>query len=676
MHKQLLANIFCDGAILQRDRRNKIWGWRDIGEKPIVVRLFKNVNRNPIITDDREGVVSLDCTDDAFVTKVDKDGRWELEIPPYPAGGPYTLKVSTENASQTIQDIYFGEVWICGGQSNMELPMSRVRRMFPDEISKGDNPFIRQFAVPLDYNFDGPVSDVNSSSWEKAKGENIESFSAVGYFFAKKLYEKLQVPIGLVMVAVGGTPVEAWMSEEMLVEFPEAIALLETCQEEGYVEAVKLNEEKQSNQWYETLNHMDIGFLEKWYEPDFSDELWNTTTLDFPWDEKEELKGSGVVWFRSQLDIPEELAYQSASLLLGCIVDGDVVYINGEKVGSTDYRYPPRDYPLTHLKVGLNTIVIRVIVTQGLGGFVRNKPYKLLWEDGREISLNGSWKYKRSLSCKDAPGTTFFQYKPTGTYNNMVAPLVDFGIQGVIWYQGESNTGVPKGYEKKFGRMIEGWRQQFKQGDFPFLFVQLTNYSPKGGRLNWAALREEQRKASLSVPNTSMVVSYDVGEEFDLHPLDKKTIGERLALAALKKAYGFNVVASGPTVKEIYKKKNAIVLSFDHVGGGLSINKKRIGQEHFISNSEISGQKGTVSNCEDQDQECPMMNQEYAGGFSMWIREVELPLQATLSKDQVVLSSPKIMDATRISYAWADHPETANLYNKDGLPAQPFMLKV
>ena len=645
MMDKLLANIFCDGVVLQRDRPNKIWGWRNGGEKPVVVRLMR----------DEKKPMSSSIPEDTKVTMIDKNGRWEIEVPPHPAGGPYLLEVSTENANQMVKDIYFGEVWICGGQSNMELPMSRVERMFPKEVSKGDNPLIRQFSVALDYDFNGPVSDVNPSSWEKVNSKNIGSFSATGYFFAKKLYKELQVPIGLVMAAVGGTPVEAWMSEEMLEGFSDSIALLETCREEGYVDGVKSSEEKQSNQWFEKVNDLDIGLVEKWGEPEFSDDLWRTIPLDFPWDEKEELKGSGVVWFRYQVDVPEELAYKSASLMLGCIVDADVVYVNGEKVGSTDYRYPPRDYLVTNLKAGPNTIAIRITVTQGLGGFIKNKPYKLLWEGiedsfngEREIPLDGIWKYKRSVTCRDAPGITYFQYKPTGTYNSMIAPLSDFGIQGVIWYQGESNTGAPQGYEKKFGRMVEGWRNKFNQGEFPFLFVQLANYSPKGGRLNWAVLRDEQRKANLSIPNTSMVVSYDVGEEYDLHPLNKKAIGDRLALAGLRKAYGFNIVASGPVVKGIGKKGDTIVLSFDYVGEGLTI-----------------GNKGSFSS-----------NHEDLGGFSMWIKEVEMPLQATLNKNQVILKGWKLKEATAISYAWADHPESANLLNGEGLPAHPFIFEV
>ena len=701
MNNKLLANIFTDGVILQRDKKIKVWGWCDFANSPVIVKLWVYEDVGECVDKCIINIVNPANVPNEHKTTSEANGSWEVEIVPHPAGGPYTLEVFVESdnakgidgtrASQKIKDVYFGEVWILGGQSNMELPMDRIRRMFPNEIEESDNPFIRHFVVPQDYKFNGLQQEIGTSMWQKASAKTTGSFSAVGYFFGKKLYEKLHVPIGLVMAAVGGTPLEAWMSEEMLKEFPDSLELLKLCKDEKYVTDTIKSEGKETNEWYQRLDDLDVGLAEKWYKADFIDDFWSFTTLENSWDENEELKSPGVIWFRYQVEVLDELANRPASLLLGCIEDADTTYVNGEVVGSTGYRYPPRDYPANNLKPGMNIIAIRVISTRGIGGFVQKKPYKLVWDnighsnDDTEILLNGKWKYKRSIACPKAPETTFFQYKPTGTYNSMIAPLLNLGMQGVAWYQGESNTGAPGEYEKRFGRMVEGWRHGFNQGDFPFLFVQLANWSPKGEPINWAPLREAQRKASQSVHNSAMVVTYDVGEETDLHPLDKKAVGERLAWAALKKAYGQDVVAGGPTLARIDRVKVSGKTREDNKG-----NNSREDNESSISGSIENSTKNGMIDCvvngiEDNIKEKWVLhfdnigtglctrNDGELGGFSIWIGDCEIPVQATLVNNDVELQSPKLLEANTISYGWADNPKRANLYNKEGFPTEPFM---
>jgi sialate O-acetylesterase len=350
MKENLLANIFCEGAILQRGKPVQVWGWSKGGDKPIVVRLISGLSKKELSKANHSNVYDTEViVEEVHGRTSPKDKSWEVILSSRREGGPYVLEVSVGVDRQRVEDIYFGEVWICGGQSNMEWPMSQVRRMFPHEITDANNPLIRQYKVPLDYSFNGPVSDVNKSEWRKVCPDNIGDFSAVGYFFAKELYERLQVPIGLVMTAVGGTPIEAWMSEEMLAEFPDSIAHLEPYKDENYLKDVRKAEENQTNNWYRQIENLEIGLIEGWYEEKFTDKEWNEAKLTFPWDEEEELKGSGVVWFRYQVNIPSELAGKSAFLQLGCIMDVDVVYVNGEKVGSSDNRYSPRDYPVTNI---------------------------------------------------------------------------------------------------------------------------------------------------------------------------------------------------------------------------------------------------------------------------------------------------------------------------------------
>lgn len=617
MNKKLLANIFTDGVILQRDMPIQIWGQ---------------------VAPNAEVMINFDQATDKVTAN--HDGKWKVILPAHPVGGPHKLIVNSGSMMQEVKDILMGDIWICSGQSNMELPMSRTKRMFDEYNQTANNSHIRQYHLPMNFNFHDVQDEVPDASWIKVEPHQTEKFTATGFFFANRLYEETGVPIGLILSALGGTPVESWMSQEALADYPEMLAQVEACRQEGFMDETTKVEQATHDEWYQNLHTFDRGLNERWYEADFSDDDWKEIDLDVPWDEVTDLRASGSIWFRKEVEIPTALANQSADIILGVIVDADEVYVNGEKVGSISYRYPPRDYSVPNLKIGKNTIVFRVIAVHGMGEFIFGKEHKLLFADGTEIALRNDWKYKRSLSCPPLKGMTFFQNKPTGNYNGMIYPLHKLPIKGVIWSQGESNAASPEGYGKKLSTMIVDWRKKWNQGDFPFIFTQLANWGPKGHLMHWELLRDEQTKV-LATRNTRMAVTYDVGEYNDLHPLNKKVVGERLAGEALSLAYGMDVVSTGPTLTQIEKVGDQFILNFATFGSKLK-----------YSHGEV------------------------VYGLSAWINEMEITIEGVINGTTVVIKTIHAEKVTAISYAWIDDPAEANLYNREGLPAVPFKKEV
>jgi len=616
-----LPKLISDGMVLQRNAEVKIWGWATPGEK-ITVN-FKGKKYN---------------------TTTGKCCKWRITLSPMEAGGPFEMEIKGKNQI-VIENILIGDVWVCSGQSNMVLPMYRVEDLYEDEIINAENPFIRHFFVPERYDFNVPGQDLESGKWESVNPENILRFTATGYFFAKTLYEKYQVPIGLINASVGGTPIDAWLSEDALKEFPASLEVANKFRDSAYVNKIIREDKTRNNKWYNKLRQLDRGFAnpeKTWFDPTYDASKWNTMQLPAYW-EDEGLGGfDGVVWFRKEIDVPASMTGKPVRLFMGRIVDSDSVYINGKFVGTISYQYPPRKYdiPKDLLKAGKNIIVVRIINNIGKGGFVKDKPYKLI--AGEEtIDLKGKWQYKLGAEMDPLPGQTFVQYKPLGLYNGMIAPLLNYRIKGVIWYQGESDTHRPFEYKRLFPALINEWRRKWNQGDFPFLFVQLHNFmEAKDEPLesNWAGLREAQLK-TLSVPNTGMVVAIDIGEWNDIHPLNKEDVGKRLALAAFKVAYGDeDVIYSGPIYKCMKIKGNKIIVTFTNTGGGLIV--KGGGKLKYFA---ICGPDRKF----------------------IWAN-------AKIEDNKVIVWNDNIDGPVAVRYAWADNPEGANLYNKEGLPASPF----
>jgi len=617
-----LPHLIGDSMVLQRNTPIHIWGWASPGE-----------------------TVILQFNNKAYHTKTGTDGKWAVQLAPMQAGGPYEMQISAAN-NINLKNILIGDVWICSGQSNMVLPMERVKERYPDEIAQANYPAIRQFFLPTVYNFNKEQEDVPPGKWIAANPQTVMAFSAAAYFFAKDLYVKYQVPIGLINTSVGGSPAEAWLSEDALKAFPKYYAVLRQCKDSLYIDSIKKADNAESATWYKNVNDNDNGLRGSlpWYDTAYNTSNWQTMQLPGYWgDNDATLKGvNGAVWFRKEIDVPANMADKEAKLMLGRIVDMDIAYINGVQCGTTGYQYPPRRYTIKAglLKPGKNVLVVRVINTGGKGGFVPDKPYTLT-AGGYTIALIGAWQYKLGTTSKPLPSSTFFQYKPTGLFNSMVSPLVNYNVKALLWYQGESNAVQPQEYFSLLPALINDWRTHWHDKNLPFLYVQLPNFMaerPQPAESDWAMLREAQRK-TLAMPNTAMAVTIDIGEWNDIHPLDKKDVGDRLALAAEKLVYGEkSVVASGPLYQSIKIEGGKAIISFTSIGGGL-VAKGSDTLRYFA----IAG----------------------ADKKFVWAK-------AIIQGGKVIVWSDAVPHPIAVRYAWADNPAGANLYNSGGLPASPF----
>jgi sialate O-acetylesterase len=625
-----LPKLISDGMVLQRDSKINIWGWAAPGEK-ITIRFAGRT----------------------YHSVTDKEGNWKVPLSALKAGGPYTMDISGKNKI-SISDILIGDVWFCSGQSNMVLPMDRVKEKFPEEIAAANYPEIRNFFIPTISDATTVHKDLPPARWISASPQDVLNFGAASYFFAKQIYLKYKVPIGIINSSVGGTPAEAWISEDGLKGIQPYEDRIAKLKDTAFVNSVPRLARKQRNESMAVPRQVttDKGTTgpKTWFDSSYIPEDWHKFWLPGYW-EDQGVKGlNGIVWFRKEIDVPESMAGKETKLFVGRIVDADMTYVNGRQVGNVTYQYPPRRYnlPAGLLKPGRNIIVVKVTSTAGKGGFVPDKPYYLT--DSRDtIDLRGQWLYKVGQVFDPVPApsvqTITMQNEPTGLYNTMVAPEINYTIRGFLWYQGETNSGRPKEYQQLLTALINDWRSKWQQGALPFLYVQLPNfmevkYSPSESQ--WAELRFSQLK-TLSVPNTAMAVTIDAGEWNDIHPLQKKVVGERLALAARKLSYGENdIVFSGPVIESAKLKEGRVILSFSNTGSGLLIN--RGGDPEFFS---VAGTDRRF----------------------YWA-------DAKLEDGKIVLKCSMVPEPAFVRYAWADNPEWANLYNAEGLPASPFEAEV
>jgi len=618
-----LPKLISDGLVLQREQALNIWGWSAPGEE-----------------------IHLQFRASSYHTTADEAGNWEMTLPPQDAGGPDDMLLKGSNEI-LVKDILVGDVWVCAGQSNMVLPMERVKERYADDIAAAEYPEIRNFFIPTATRLQGPETDLPAGQWKSANPEDVLGFGAVSYFFAREIYETTRIPIGLINASVGGTPIEAWISEDGLLAFPNLMEQVAQNKDSAYVHKILL--QSRANRLERT--EKDKGLLEplKWYDPEYRPKGWHNIHIPGYWEDQGLNQLNGTVWYRKEIQVPASMTHTTAKLFMGRIIDADHIYVNGTEVGHITYQYPPRRYSLAPgiLKPGKNLIVIRVSNYSGKGGFVPDKPYYLT-ANGEELDLKGDWQYKVGDVFKPVqnPSKNFsFQNQPTSLYNAMIAPISPQSIRGILWYQGESNTHHPGPYKKLLPALIRDWRSAWGQDSLPFLYVQLANYMDRDFlpvESHWAELRDAQLQA-LSLPNTAMAVSIDLGEWNDIHPLNKKDVGYRLSLGARHLSYGEKgLVYAGPLYDSHEIRGDTVVLHFNHIGSGLvSIDDEPLCQ------FAIAG----------ADQ-----NFEWA--------------EAKIVGRTVEVSHKNIPDPAFVRYAWSNNPLGANLYNREGLPASPFQLTV
>lgn len=616
-----LPALVSNGMVLQREQQVKIWGWADVGERVTVT--FKN---------------------QTYRTVAAEDNKWSLILPKMHAGGPYRMIITGENEI-IVEDILIGDVWLCSGQSNMAFKMDRVKEKYADEVTASSNKNIRQFLVKPSWSF-SLQDNVESEGWKAVDPAHILDFTAVGYFFAKAIYDSAQIPIGIINASYSATVAEAWMSEEGLKNFPEYVTEANRYKAPGAVEKVLEADNNLKSNWYRLLQEKDIGLAHhgnNWADLSFDISDWDLIDVPGYWDKPAVKNTSGVVWMVKEIDIPTHMAGKDATLFFGAIDDRDSTYFNGVKVGHSYMRGRARTYtvPGKLVQAGRNRIVVRIVNPDGPGGFYPDKKVEFISGDDR-IDLTGSWKYNigAKLPALRSNMTTKFNTKPTAIFNSMIYPLTNYTIKGVVWYQGEGNAGRAYEYRQLFADLIVDWRNKWGQGDFPFLYVQLANYGKvldQPQESSWAELREAQSMA-LDLPNTGMAVTHDVGETNDIHPLDKKTVGDRLALAAWKVAYDVDILSSGPVYDTMRVEKDKIIITFKHVGSGLMAKG---GSE--LKYVEIAAEDKKF----------------------VWAK-------ARLENDSIIVWADEVKQPVAVRYAWANNPLGANLYNKEGLPASSF----
>jgi sialate O-acetylesterase len=619
-----LPRIFSSSMVLQRRKPIPVWGWADPGEK--VTLVLSTVGKNT----------------QTKTIKAGPEGKWMIRLDALEAGGPYELTVKGKKNTISLSDVLIGEVWICSGQSNMEWPVSLTDNA-AEEIKNANYPEIRHFDVPKAISLT-PLTDVKKGDWKVTTSENVPRFTAVGYFFARELYNKLKIPIGLLHTSWGGTHVETWISKEGMSSFDEFASIASALP--ATVEEFNNNKKKALDELI-VQKHGGFGTaqeIEKWPTVAYDDSNWPIMELPKAFD-REMLPGfDGKLWFRKQFTLPAQAGTENLVLSLGVVYDFDVTYVNGIKIGSSDQKGKSRQYtiPAHVLKAGENTIVVQLENKSGDGG-IRGKADQIyLGKEGVNIPLAGPWKYRIETSVNN---NQYLGPNGAGTllYNAMIAPLVPYAIEGAIWYQGESNAGRAYQYRKSFPLMISDWRKKWGGENFPFYFVQLASFdsekgnSEKGSR--WAELREAQTMTLATSPNTGMAVTVDIGHPTDIHPRNKQDVGKRLALSALKNTYRLDVVASGPVFESMQTSGNKVTISFQHAQGGLHA----VGKYGYLTGFEVAG----------QDQKFHWAKAEIQG-------------------DKVVIHADKVPDPVAVRYGWADDNVEANLFNSNNLPAVPF----
>ena len=633
-----LPQLFQSGMVLQRGKLIPIWGKAAPGEL-VTVRFNKK----------------------QYATTADAHGSWRINLPKMKAGGPYTLTVG----NHVLTNILVGDVWLLSGQSNIDVTIERVYPQYPQEIDSYENNDVRLFRVQNETDVHGVRDDIKPTSinWKPLNKENAWLFSAVGYFLGKRMQEKTNVPQGIIVNSWGGTPIEAWISKDSLEhDYPMLVKRAQFFQSDDYVKSQTQTNMQADRQWQKLLQESDAGILQNWAAPDCDDANWQSINQnDWSW------RGCGSVWLRQHIIINKEHAGKPARLLLGTLFDQDITYLNGKEIGHTYYQYPPRRYDIPEglLKEGDNVIAVRFINKYGAVHFIPEKPYMLCFGDDRcsqnpmpkdVIPLAPTWKVNVGTELPNCPsGDVSLQNIPTTLYNAVLHPLAPYAINGIVWYQGESNTGNPAPYADYLKKLMGCWRDRWQDPQMPFVIVQLANYdgrqqsgfprpiTPQTAPMNsgWAQLREAQRTAAKADPRAELAVINDLGETVDIHPLRKKEVAERVGLCFDRLIYN-NKVNLAPEVIASEVQEGKIILTLDQ--------PIQAGDLYEFEAAAADGDK------------------------------VFQNVKATAENNRITLILPEnfhpMSTVYAVRYAWKDNPATANVRSLTGLPMSSFEMKV
>jgi sialate O-acetylesterase len=625
--KVILPAVFSDNMVFQQKTNAAIWGKADAGKVITISTTWSNKHYN---------------------TTADADGNWKVPVATPKFGGPYNITIS-DGEVLTLKNVLIGEVWLCSGQSNMEFPVSGWSQVinYKQELADAQYPNIRLLQVEH-VTSSIPLNDakVSNGGWQPCTPQSVAGFSAVAYFFARDIYKRTGVPIGLIHSSWGGTIVEAWTSENTVKQFPDLA--------DAYNKVKTLNPEqsreifnRENDAWLKSIANKDAGFKQHvpvWAAPVIDTSGWKTMKLPGIWEASQMPDLDGIVWFRKTVNIPPNWAGKDVTLSLGGIDDNDITFFNGEKIGETNGYEKMRTYtiPANKIKGGQYVLAVRVFDGAGAGGIYSDKSLLYLASaNGERIALDGNWQYNIALDFKYNPPPVLNDgpNRPAVLFNAMINPFIPFAIRGAIWYQGESNAIRADQYRQLFPALINDWRSNWKIKNMPFYFVQLANFMntpalPQPSA--WAELRDAQFK-TLALPNTGMAVTIDIGESTDIHPKNKQEVGHRLALIALNKTYGKKNAYSGPLYTSFKVQGDKIRIKFDHTEGGLKTND------------------GT-----------PVKGFEIAGADQKFYWA-----EAAFDGDKITVSSVNVPKPVAVRYAWADNP-ACNLYNAASLPASPF----
>lgn len=624
--KVTLPQLFQSGMVLQRGKPIPIWGKADANEQ-----------------------ITITFRKKKFLTTADSNGLWRIDLPKQKAGGPYTLTIN----DVVLTDVLVGDVWLCSGQSNIDVTIERVYPQYIDEIDHFDNNNIRLFRVQNETNTHGVQDDIRPTSinWKPLTKQNAWLFSAVGSFLGIRMFQETGVPQGIIVNSWGGTPIEAWISADSLQrDYPLLVERTKIYQNDEYVRTQQRANQLADQRWNELLDIADPGIQQHFSSLEYDDTDWPTVNqYDTHWAAKNGRGIIGTIWLRQHITIDKAHAGKPARLLLGTLFDADRTFLNGKEIGRTYYQYPPRRYDIPEgmLREGDNVITVRFINKYGMAHFIKEKPYMLAFGDDRQsqnplpqdvILLSEQWKHHAGAEMPPCPSADVsLQNLPATLYNAVLYPLAPYALSGVVWYQGESNAGNPAPYGDYLKKLMGCWRDRWNDQQMPFVIVQLANYmapSEQPQNSGWAQLREQQRLTAKNDQRAEMACIIDLGETVDIHPLRKKEVAERIGLCFDRLVFG-KTIALSPEVVSSETQGTNVVLTFN-----LPL------QDGKLFEFELAGSDRRFQNA-----------------------------TATASGTKVTISS-NIEHPKYVRYAWKDNPLRANARSLTGLPVSPFELKL